>query len=194
MDALELFMLRYDAIHGGFVDELFKGLTDEQARRRPRGINSIVWLVWHFARVQDAVVNRFVADRPQVLVEGDWNRRMRSDRRDVGSGMTGDEVEALSAGIDVSALRGYQEAVAARTKAIAGGLPPGAWAEVVPPERVRHVVAEEALLVDAGRWVGDFWAAGRSRGWFLLQVALLHPYGHCFDALVTRGLLDPAES
>ena len=67
MNALQFFLLRYHAVHGGFVDDLFAGLTDEQARARPHGLNSIAWLVWHATRVEDAAVNRFVADRPQVL-------------------------------------------------------------------------------------------------------------------------------
>ena len=36
MDALGLFLLRYDAIHGGFVEELFAGLTDDQVRQEPQ--------------------------------------------------------------------------------------------------------------------------------------------------------------
>jgi hypothetical protein len=72
---------------------------------------------------------------------------------------------------------------------VAAGLRPAAWDEVVPPERVRRVVAEQGLLVDAAKWVADFWAAGHPRGWYLLQVGLLHPYGHWFDAMVTRGRL-----
>jgi hypothetical protein len=193
MDARELFMLRYDAIHDGLVGELFTGLGDEQVRRRPHGVNSIVWLVWHMARIEDAVLSRLVADRPQVLEEGGWNARMGLRRRDVGSGMSGDEVEALSAAIDVAALRGYQRAVADRTKGIVAALPAAAWEEPVAPEHVRREVADGGLLVDAGRWVGDFWAEGRLRGWYLLQVGLLHPYGHCFDGAVTRGLLGVAE-
>lgn len=189
MDGLALFSERYDAIHGGFVEELFEGLGDEQVRQRPSGVNSIAWLVWHLTRVQDAAVSRFVDDRPQVLEEGRWNASMNLERRDVGPGMTGDEVAALSARIDVDALRGYHRAVAERTRLIATALPPAAWSEIVTGERVRHVVAAEALLIEAGQWVGDFWAQGRSRGWYLLQVAVLHPYGHCFEGLVTRGLL-----
>lgn len=189
MNALDLFMLRYNSIHGGFVDELFQDLTDAQVRQRPHGVNSIVWLVWHASRVGDAVVNRFVTDRLQVLDEGGWDRRLGIDRRDVGSGMTGEEVAALSATIDVPALRGYQAAIAARTQAIATSLQPAAWDEIVPPARVRQVIAAEALLVEPGHWVEEFWASGQSRGWYLLQVALLHPYGHWFDAMVTRGLL-----
>lgn len=189
MNALDLIMLRYDAIHTGFVDQLFQGATDDQVRQQPHGANSIVWLVWHATRVEDAAVNRFVVDGRQVLDEGDWNRRMSLARRDVGPGMTTDDVKALSARIDVPALRAYQAAVAERTRSVAATLPPASWDEIVPPARIREVVAADGLLVDAGRWVGEFWATGRSRGWYLLQVGLLHPYGHFFDASVTRGLL-----
>ena len=189
MDAFELLMMRYDAVHDGFVGELFKDLTDEQVRERPAGVNSIAWLVWHVARVQDAVVSRLVGDRPQALDEGRWNEAMGLDRRDVGSGMTGEEVGTLSAAIDTRGLRAYHRAVAEATKRMAASLPPAAWSEIVPGARVRQVVAQEGLLVEAGDWVGHFWAQGLSRGWYLLQVGLLHPYGHCFDGMVTRGLL-----
>ena len=103
--------------------------------------------------------------------------------------MTGDEVESLSAAIDVSALKAYARAIADRSRAVADELAPAAWEEIVPPERVRAVVADEALLMDAGRWVEEFWARGHSRGWYLLQTGLLHPYGHWFDALAARGQL-----
>ena len=61
MDALGLFLLRYHAVHGGFVDDLFAGLDDAQVRARPHGLNSVVWLVWHATRVEDA--NRSTATR-----------------------------------------------------------------------------------------------------------------------------------
>jgi hypothetical protein len=192
MDALGLFRQRYDAIHGAFVDELFAGLTDAQARSRPHDLNSVAWLVWHATRVEDAAVSRFVGDRPQVLVEGDWDRRLGADRRDVGSGMNDAEVDALDARIDTAALRSYARAVADRTRSVVDSLASSAWDEVVPPERVHAVVADEALLVEAGRWVEKFWARGHARGWYLLQTALLHPYGHWFEALATRGQLGAA--
>ena len=103
--------------------------------------------------------------------------------------MPSPEVDALSARIDTAALRGYARAVADRTRSVAGSLSPAAWDEVVPPDRIHHVVADEALLVDAGRWVEDFWARGHARGWYLLQTALLHPYAHWFEAMATRGQL-----
>jgi DinB family protein len=189
MDALGLFLQRYHAVHGGFVDDLFAGLTDGQVRARPHGLNSVAWLVWHATRVEDAAVNRFVTDRPQVLTEEGWLDRLGVARRDVGSGMPSADVDNLSAGIDTEALRGYARAVAGRTRAVAGSLAPGAWEEVVAADRIHHIVADEALLVDAGRWVEDFWARGHARGWYLLQTALLHPYAHWFEAMATRGQL-----
>jgi DinB superfamily len=189
MDAADLFRLRYDAVHGGFIDELFTGLSDDQVRARPHGLNSVVWLVWHATRIEDAAVSRFVSDLPQVLVAGDWSRRLGVERRDVGSGMSDAEVNALSGRIDPAALRSYAHAVADRTRAVVESLAATAWDEIVTPERVHAVVTDEALLVDAGRWVEKFWARGHARGWYLLQTALLHPYGHWFEALATRGQL-----
>jgi hypothetical protein len=128
-----------------------------------------------------------------VLDDGGWNAAMRLDRRDVGSGMTGHDVDALSAAIDPTALRAYHRAVAERTKEVAISLPEAAWRETIPSERVRQVVAEDRLLVDAGRWVEEFWARGLTKGWYLLQVGVLHPYGHCFDGMVARGRLGRPE-
>jgi len=189
MDGLDLFLMRYDAVHGGFVDELFSDITEGQLRARPHGVNSVAWLIWHASRLQDAAVSRFVGDRPQAFDEGHWGPRLGVERRDCGPGMTAAEVNQLSAAVDLAALREYHRAVADRTRAIATALAPAAWSEVVPPDLIRRVVTDERLLVDAGRWVGEFWAEGRTRGWYLLQVGLLHPYGHWFDAMVTRGLL-----
>lgn len=189
MDVRDLVELRYDDIHVRLVDALCAGISDVQIRRRPHGVNSVAWLVWHMTRVEDAVMSRFLLDGAQTLDEGDWNARMQLTRRDVGAGMTSVDVDELSAAIDLDGLRGYQRAVSDRTRALIREMPPQAWDEIVAPATVRRHVAAEGMLVDAGRWVEEFWAKGHTRGWYILQVGLLHPYGHGFEAMVTRGLL-----
>lgn len=186
MDALGLFGLRYDAVHGGYAD-LIGGLDETRLRARPHGLNSIAWLAWRVARVEDVAANRFVADRSQVLLAQGWSDRLGIGRIDAGPGMTADEVDDLGARIDLAALRGYLDAVAAATREVASGLTPDVLDTVVEPTHVRAIVAAEGVLPPAG--VGEFWAGGHSRGWFLLQTALLHPYGHLFDCLTVRGLL-----
>ena len=123
------------------------------------------------------------------MLAGGWHERLGIARPDVGVGMTSAEVDVLSARIDLAALRGYWDAVARGTGEVAGGFAPAELEVVVDPARVRAVLRDEGALLPAGAWVVDVWADHRSRGWFLLQAALLHPYGHLFDCLTVRGLV-----
>ena len=79
-----------------FADRVFGGVTDEQMRVRPAdGLNSLVWLLWHMARTEDAAVNLVVAHGRQVL-DDDWTRRMNVPSRTIGTGMTDGEVADLT--------------------------------------------------------------------------------------------------
>ena len=188
MDATEFFLVRYAQVHQFLTDPAIARLTEAQLRGRPHpGANTVAWLVWHMARVEDVGVNRFVADRPQVIEEG-WLTRLGVGRRDVGTGMSDAEVDELSARIDLNALRGYWEAVTARTLATVETLRGSDLEAPVAGERVRSVVLSEDVVASGAEWLTDFWAGGRSRAWVLAQTALLHPYGHYFEARVAAGL------
>src|SRR5215510_15518887 len=120
MDALDFLRVRYEQFHRPMWDELTGGLSERELRGRPHPrANTIVWLVWHIARVEDLGVNRFVVDGRQVLDSGNWATRMSVPRRDVGTGMTDAEVDSLSAAIDLEALRRYWDAVIEGTLAVA---------------------------------------------------------------------------
>ena len=188
MDAIDFFLVRYRELHGRLTDDLLAGLSDAQVRGRPHpGVNTVAWLLWHAARVEDVGMNRFVGDRPQVLDEG-WRERLGVSRRDVGTGMSDAEVDDLSARIDLQALRGYWEAVTGRTLAVVTTLRGLDLDSPVPAERVERVAGEEGVVAAEAAWLAEFWGAGRSRAWFLAQLPLLHVYGHYFEARVARGL------
>ena len=56
MDAIDFFLLRYHQVHGQLVDDLVRGLTEAQVRGRPHpGVNTIAWLLWHAARIEDVL-------------------------------------------------------------------------------------------------------------------------------------------
>ena len=84
--------------------------------------NSIVWLIWHAARQQDAQVTQ-LADGEQVWVSGDWASRLGVQRgeRDFGFGDTAEQVAELRVG-DLSDLRAYLAAVVERTGDYVRGL------------------------------------------------------------------------
>jgi hypothetical protein len=188
MDAIGFFLSRYGDIHGSLVEGLFAKLSEAQLRTRPHaGVNTISWLVWHSARIEDLAVNRFLSDRPQVLDEG-WRERLAVPRRDVGTGMTDAQVDELSARIDLQGLKGYWDAVSARTLEIAETLRGSDLEALVPAEKVRAAVRADSAVAPGVEWLTDFWAGGRTRAWMLSQTALLHPYGHYYEARVVSGL------
>lgn len=188
MDAVDFFLLRYEVIHRSLLDDLLKGLTEAQIRSRPHaGVNTIAWLIWHAARVEDVGVNRFIVDGTQVLDDG-WLGRLGVGRRDVGTGMNDAEVDALSACVDLAALRGYWEALTARTLDVVETLRGRDLGEVVPADRVKRVCADEGAVAPGAGWLTEFWANRRTRGWLLAQTPLLHVYGHYFEARVASGL------
>lgn len=188
MDAINFLLLRYAELHRAWIDELLGRLPEAQLRARPHpAVNTVAWLAWHVARIEDVGVNRFATDRTQVLEEG-WLERLGAERRDVGTGMSDVEVDDLSARLDLRELRGYWEAVTERTLAVVETLRGTDLESPVPAERVERVAVSEGAVARGAEWLTGFWAARRSRAWFLVQTPLLHVYGHYFDARVTAGL------
>jgi DinB superfamily len=191
MDAVQLFLTRYDGTHTVTTERVFDGLTDDEARRRPHpAVNSIAWLLWHIARFEDVGLSRLVADRPQLFDEGRWATRLGVPRRDGGFGMTLDEVDGLSRAVDLGALRAYWSAVGERTVEIAGALRPERLDEVVGPEEARRVLVDEAVGAHPADQDGlaRIWT-DRTRGWYLMQLGLAHNVGHLYDMQVVRGML-----
>lgn len=90
------------------------------ARPDPEG-NSVGWLTWHLARVQDHHVAELL-DVDQVYVGG-WAERfgLPADPGDIGYGHSAEQVAAVRAeGPDV--IVGYLDAVMDRTRELLGGL------------------------------------------------------------------------
>ena len=188
MDATDFFLVRYDQVHRVLSDPALKQLGESQLRGRPHPrVNTIAWLLWHMARVEDVGVNRFVVDGPQVLDDG-WLAKLGVERRDVGTGMSDAEVDELSARVDLDALRGYWDAVTRRTPEVVASLRGSDLDALVPRERVERVASAEGAVAPGAEWLTEFWAAGRTCAWVLAQTPLLHVYGHYFEARAVAGL------
>src|ERR1700759_2901312 len=93
------------------VEELTDGLTDEISFFRPTGTaNSISWLVWHSARVQDLQLSD-IAGTEQVWTRDGWDERLGLDLggNDHGYGHTPEDVAKVRVPADL--LAGYYHAV-----------------------------------------------------------------------------------
>ncbi|MBO0866701.1 MAG: mycothiol transferase [Mycobacterium sp.] len=93
------------------VDELTDGLTDDKSSYRPSpNANSIAWLLWHSARVQDIQIAH-LADVEQAWIRQGWVDRFGLDlpRNDTGYGHTPEDVAKVQAPAEL--LAGYYHAV-----------------------------------------------------------------------------------
>ena len=193
MDLVTFFLRQHAAVHASDVSghvfpiqRIFDELGDDQMRMRPGpGLNSLIWLLWHMARTEDAAVNPVVAGRDQVL-DDEWMRRMNAPWRIIGTGMTDDEVAEMTARADIAAVRAYRSAVGLRTREVAATLPPGAWDEIIGVEDIKRGAVAGAFRdwVEGTKypWLG--W----TRGDQLASSALRHNAAHIGEAVTIRGL------
>jgi Protein of unknown function (DUF664) len=97
------------------VDDLTDGLTDEVASYQPTPqANSIAWLIWHSARVQDVQVcdvAKTLASPGDVWTRQGWADRFGLDlpRDDTGYGHSAGDVGKVRASAEL--LAGYYHAV-----------------------------------------------------------------------------------
>jgi hypothetical protein len=193
MDLVTFFLRQHAATHARDVsgdvfsaERIFAELTDDQMRVRPgSGLNSLVWLLWHMARTEDAAVNPVVAGRDQVHDDA-WMRRMNVPWRIIGTGMTADEVAEMTARVDVASVRAYRSAVGRRTREVVGALRPEAWEEIIGAEDIKRAGAAGAFR-DWTEGATYPWL-GWTRGDQLASSALRHNAAHLGEAVTIRGL------
>jgi hypothetical protein len=128
------------------VQDLTDDLTDEISIFRPTpSANSIAWLLWHSARVQDAQVAQ-IAGTEQVWFSGGWVDRFGMDLpRDAhGYGMSAEDVGKVRAPADL--LAGYFHAVHKASLEYIAGITPEELARVVDDNWDPPVTASARLV------------------------------------------------
>jgi hypothetical protein len=126
------------------VDHVTDGLTDDVALYRPTPeANTISWLLWHSARVQDAQLCE-VAGIEEVWFRDGWAERFDLDlpKDSHGYGHSADQVAKVRAPADL--LRGYYHAV-----------------HLVTLEFVASVTAEDLARIVDKRWTPPVTASAR---------------------------------
>jgi hypothetical protein len=189
MDFNQLFLQRHDVLYDFFLADYWKSVPEDLMRQRPHaGVNSIAWILWHLTRAEDAGLNRFVTDLPQVLDEEGWMQRMNVPWRHNGGGMIFAEVDDLSQRIDLQALHEYSKAVQRRTREIVSQIAKVDLDETLQPDRVRVIIIDEGL---AHSEAADLvkWYTGWSKGKCLMTFGLTHPFQHVGEMGVIASLL-----
>lgn len=196
MDFRDLYLTQHARAHSATMaggtpsaqDIALKDLTAEQIRSRPQaGLNSMAWVLWHHSRSEDIGVNVIIAERPQVWDEGEWSAKVNVARRDLGSGMTYEEVDAFNTQVNVEALLAYREAVGRRTQAVVRELRLEVLAEPIDAAVIAQLYKAGAFAPQA-EFVARRWQ-GKAKEYTLMQTVLAHAFVHMGECEVLRGLL-----
>lgn len=188
--AMYLFMNQHAMLHsakmakGGlwsYEDEILDDMTTESMRRIPAGCeHSVLWCIWHIARIEDVAMNVLVADSAQVLHQENWRDRLNTPFEHTGNAMDVGDVEILNKAINVDALRAYRVAVGRKTRKIVKGLPPGTLKEKVDPSRIQRV-REAGAVLESASGIIDYWRKRNIAG-LLLMPATRHNLVHLNEA------------
>jgi hypothetical protein len=164
------------------MDYLLEGLTNHQLRVRPHGLNSLAWIFWHIARVEDGFVSCIVLGWDQLFDQDDWNARLAAPTRDVSTSK--EKVGELSDSINIEALLAYRDAVGRRTREGLDALWPDRWDEPIAVADVRRAVAAGVC----GEEVEQF-LPGKSRESALYWWGLHHTLMHLGQVSMLQGVV-----
>lgn len=164
MRSQEILLDAFGRVHE-LVPAILSGLTVEDVLWRPDpAANSIGWLIWHLARVEDDHLAG-VADREQVWTARGWAGLfgLPYPERAVGFGQTADDVAAFTVA-EPGLLRDYYDDVHAQTVDVVTALTEAGFDAIVdrrwtPP--VTAAVRLVSVLNDVTQHVGQ---AGYVRG------------------------------
>lgn len=162
-------------------DDLFFGITDDQFRLVPKGeVHSIAWVIWHIARIEDITMNMLVAERYQVLEEGDWASKIGTEIYHTGNAVDAAGVARLSSAVDIDALRAYRLAVGRETRQIVSKLEPVDLNRKPDPEKLALILAKGAVIEEA-RGIVEYWGK-RTIAELLLMPPTRHNLVHLNEA------------
>jgi len=188
--AIDLFLCQHAMVHASemsqsglpsFEDGLWAGLSEPDIRLIPaREEHSLVWIIWHLARIEDVTMNLLVAGSPEVFQQGGWREKLNVPIIHTGNLMGSSDVENLSAAVDIDQLRRYRLVVGRRTREIAGSLQPDEIRRKTSPARLEQIMKQGAVL-DTAQDLLAYWG-GLTVAGLLLMPPTRHNFIHLNEA------------
>ena len=134
MNAKELILSSLEQSQG-YLTKALDGLTQEEAAWSPGAeCNSIAFILWHMARVEDYHIIRVVQHQEEVYEAEGWREKLGTPPKDTGYEYSIEQLRAWPV-LKLAVLRGYADSVRVRMLAFLNSLPPEKLAEAYRPER-----------------------------------------------------------
>ncbi len=170
------------------VDDLICDLTDNEYAIMPTAKDeTIAWVIWHIARIEDLTMSVLVADGDQ-LFNHEWKQNMNAPIMDTGNSLTDDEIMNLSKSLVIRELLHYRNEVGKRTRQIVQNLKSDDMKRKVSPHGLDKIMLEGGVTKqENSMWLLDFWSKKDIAG-ILLMPPTRHVMLHINDCCKWKEL------
>jgi hypothetical protein len=126
-------------------DQSIADLSEEQMQwtANEKGL-PVSFILWHYVRTEDNIINFVLQGKPTVWLEGGWNERFGLHKAAQGTGMSHEDARALTIAPKEAWLE-YQRAVWAATDAFMATLTDETLAEMTAVKPLGEMPKESAI-------------------------------------------------
>ncbi|MFC1940996.1 DinB family protein [Chloroflexota bacterium] len=119
----------------GYLTKALDGLTQEEAAWSPNAeCNSITFILWHIARVEDFFVNRVIQRETELYEAEAWREKLGTPAKETGYTYTLEQLQAWPVP-KLEILRGYADSVREKTLTFLESIPNEKLSEIPRPDR-----------------------------------------------------------
>ncbi|PWG81305.1 hypothetical protein [Pararcticibacter amylolyticus] len=175
-------------VHTTFEDELWDGLDEETLRFavNKKG-RTIVYGLWHSARIEDITMNLLVAGRDQLFEKDKWEEKIKSPVRHTGNSLSSTEIMNFSSLIDITELKAYRTEVGRNSENIIRNLKQEDLHRKIYKDNLKRILDEGAVdNVESANWLIDFWRKKDVAG-IILMPCLRHQLVHINESMEAKS-------
>jgi hypothetical protein len=133
-----------------YADQIFSDLEEDEFRLIPGNAeHSLIWILWHIARIEDITMNILVADKDQIYLKEGWKERIDSPIDYTGNQITQEDLKMLTNSVNPVVLLEYRDAVGRGTQNIVKTISEERLAENVSQLGLDRIVTEGAVLPES---------------------------------------------
>jgi hypothetical protein len=151
------------------VDELLEDLTVQEYAIMPSiKDETIAWVLWHIARIEDLTMNILINNDNQIFND-EWKKRLNVTITDTGNALSDDEIMQLSKDINITELLNYRNAVGKQTRTIVNKFLADDMKRKIEKGSLDRILQEGGVTnQEQSIWLLDFWSKKDVAGLLLM--------------------------
>ncbi|HLF69623.1 MAG TPA: DinB family protein [Actinomycetota bacterium] len=164
--------------------DVLKGLSSEEIKTQLPTGNSIAWVMWHLARIEDMAVTSVIRREPQVFLS--FGSRLGTKQTGTGNSFGDEELAELTDSLDVVVLLEYWREIGVGTRDWLGSVTLEELTKPISFEELAKVFPEGVVGIPSYS-VRDW--DGKPPAYLLKWPVILHGYIHIGEMVTIRGSL-----